>query len=167
MKDLNVDQIAAMIYEAPLGAYIGRDGADILAAHAADVRQLKEKEFLYHRGDMTNSFYIVTDGRLALVRERTSESDGGIVHILNKGDLVGELSFIDQTPHDLSVQAQSDSEVLSFNAENIKPLITEHPELMYDFMRAVIKRVHYAVTTLSEHERELNEYISTGGTGRR
>ncbi len=33
-------------------------------------------------------------------------------------------------------------------------------------MRAVVKRVHSVVTTLAEHEMELQQYIQTGGRGR-
>jgi len=166
MKEQEIDRIATMIYEAPLGEYIGRDGAAILAEHAADERLLKDDEFLYRKGDVTSSFYIVTKGRLALVRGRNTVGKDVIVHVLDKGDLVGELGFIDQTPHSLSVRALGDSAVLSFSAESIKPLITEHPELIFNFMRAVIKRVHQIVVTVGEHERELQEYISTGGRGR-
>jgi CRP/FNR family transcriptional regulator, cyclic AMP receptor protein len=166
MKEQDVDRIAAAIYEAPLGEYIGRDGAGILAAHAANERRLKDNEFLYRKGETTGSFYIVTEGRLAIVREKTTEPKEIILHILEKGDLVGELSFIDETPHALSVSALGDAAVLIFNADDIKPLITEEPELIYNFMRAVIKRVHQLVNTVRDHEMEMLQYIMTGGSGR-
>jgi CRP/FNR family cyclic AMP-dependent transcriptional regulator len=166
MKEQEIDRIAALIYEAPLGGYIGRDGAGILAAHAAAERLLKDKEFLFRKGETTSSFYIVTEGRLALVREKSSARTELIIHVLEKGDLTGELSFIDQTPHALSVYALGDAAVLCFNADDIKPLITEHPELIYNFMRAVIKRVHQVVNTVGEHEMEMLQYILTGGRGR-
>jgi len=167
MKEQEIDRIATIIYEAPLGEYVGRDGAAILAEHAADERVLRDNEFLYRRGDVESRFYIVTNGRLALVREKTGEHDASIVHVLEKGDLVGELSFVDQTPHTLSVRALGEAAVLCFDEVDIKPLITEHPMLIFNFMRAVIKRVHHVVTTVGEHEMELREYISTGGRGRR
>jgi len=78
----------------------------------------------------------------------------------------GELSFIDQTPHDLSVRALGQAAVLCFKAGDIQPLITQHPQLVYNFMRAVVKRVHSVVTTLAEHEMALQHYIQTGGRGR-
>jgi CRP/FNR family transcriptional regulator, cyclic AMP receptor protein len=166
MDDQRIDRIAAAIYDAPLGQYIGRDGAGILAARAADERHLKDGEFLYRKGETTNSFYIVTEGRFALVREKLKERKEIILHVLEKGDLVGELSFIDQTPLTLSVCALGEASALSFNAEDIKPLITEEPELIYNFMRAVIKRVHHVVDTIGEHEMEMLQYILTGGRGR-
>jgi CRP/FNR family transcriptional regulator, cyclic AMP receptor protein len=166
MKEQEIDRIAAAIYEAPLGEYIGRDGAGILAARAANERRLKDNEFLYRKGETTGSFFIVTEGRLAIVREGTTGHKEIILHVLEKGDLVGELSFIDETPHTLSVSALGEAAVLCFNADDIQPLITEQPELIYNFMRAVIKRVHLLVTTVSEHEREMLQYILTGGSGR-
>lgn len=165
-SEQEVDRIAAALYEAPLGGYIGRDGAGILAAHAANERRLKDSEFLYRKGENTSSFYIVTEGRLSIVREETNGHQEVILHVLEKGDLVGELSFIDQTPHALSVCALGDAAVLCFNADDIKPLITEHPELIYNFMRAIIKRVHQLVNTGGEREMEMLQYILTGGRGR-
>ncbi|CAG7641249.1 cyclic nucleotide-binding domain-containing protein [Rhodococcus opacus] len=166
MNVQEIDRIAAAIYDAPLGEYIGRDGAGILAEHAANERLLKNNEFLYRKGETTNSFYIVTEGRLALVRERSEDAKELIVHVLEKGDLAGELSFIDQTPHTLSVYALGEAAVLRFKSDDIKPLITEHPELIYNFMRAVVKRVHSVVNVVGQHEMEMAQYILTGGRGR-
>ncbi|MDO8276448.1 MAG: cyclic nucleotide-binding domain-containing protein [Serpentinimonas sp.] len=166
MQEREVERIANLIYQAPLGEYIGRDGAAIMAAHAGSELRVKDQEFLFHQGDMTNSFYIVTEGRLALVREKTEKRREITVHVLEKGDLVGELSYIDQSPHDLSVRALGQAAVLCFKAGDIQPLITQHPQLVYNFMRAVVKRVHSVVTTLAEHEMELQQYIQTGGRGR-
>lgn len=166
MKEREIDRIATAIYEAPLGEYIGRDGAGILAEHAASERRLRDDEFLYRKGEVAHSFYMVTEGRLALVRERDSLGKEIIVHVLEKGDLVGELSFIDQTPHTLSVRALGEAAVLCFDADDIEPLITEHPMLIFNFMRAVIKRVHQVVATVGEHEMELRHYISTAGRQR-
>ncbi|MBA4260592.1 MAG: cyclic nucleotide-binding protein [Comamonadaceae bacterium] len=166
MQEREIERIAALIYQAPLGEYIGRDGAAILAAHAGSERRLQDQDFLFHQGDLTNSFYIVTEGRLALVREKTETRREVTVHVLDKGDLVGELSFIDQTPHHLSVRALGAAAVLCFKAGDIQPLITQHPQLVYNFMRAVVKRVHAVVATLGEHEMALQQYIQTGGRGR-
>lgn len=166
MKEQDIDRIASMIYEAPLGKYIGRDGAAILAARAANERGLDDGEFLFRHGETTGSFYIVTSGRLARVIEATHECEESIVHVLEKGDLVGELSFIDQTPHALSVRALGHATVLCFSAEAVRPLITEQPELVFNFMRAVIKRIHHVATVVGQQERELQQYIATGGKGR-
>lgn len=166
MKQQEIDKVAALIYEAPLGEYIGRDGAEILAKQVANLRTLKDNEYLYREGETTSSFYIVANGRLAIVKEKRGVGAETIVHVLEKGDLVGELSFIDQTAHTVSVRALGDASVLCFGADAIKPLITEHPVLVYNFMRAVIKRVHRVVAAIGAQQLELERYISSGGKGR-
>ncbi len=166
MKLQDTDRIAAAIYEAPLGHYIGRAGAEILASRVCSVRQLRDKEFLYHKDEVCGSFYLVLDGRLALMREKEVNRPERIMHVAEKGDLVGELSFIDQTPHHISVCALGDASVLCFDAEGWESLITEHPVLIYNFMRAIIKRVHGIVSAVGTQQAELEQYISTGGSGR-
>lgn len=166
MKDQEIDRIATMIYEAPLGEYIGRDGARIFAERCAGEFHLKDGEFLYRKGDTTTSFHIVTRGQLVFVKEKANEQAEAIIHMLDKGDLVGELCFIDQTPHVLSARASGDVSLLRFDAKDINPLITEQPTLMFQFMRAIVKRSHHVASVIGEQESELRRYIATGGRGR-
>ncbi len=166
MKKLDVKQAKKLIMEAPIGDYIGKEGAKILAEHARCLIALKDSEFLFHQGDVDHCFYIVSEGRLALVKEKKKDKSPQILHVLEKGDLVGELSFIDDTPHRVSVMALGEASLLRFKAEDIKPLITEQPKLMFDFMRAIIKRVHHSVAMISEQKIALSDYIASGGKGR-
>ena len=166
MKKTDTKQAMNLIMEAPIGQYIGEDGAQILAERACCEISLKDNEFLFHQGDLKSSFYIVTKGRLSLVKERKRDKEPHILHVLKKGDLVGELSFIDDTPYIESCMALGDVSVLLFKAEDFKPLITEHPQLMFDFMRAIIKRVHHTVSSIGKQQMALSDYISSGGKGR-
>lgn len=162
----NVDNVKKLIMDAPIGSYIGEEGAQIFAARACSEIQLKDNEFLFRKDETTTSFYLVSSGRLARIKERKSGKKPRILHTLHKGDLVGELSFIDQTHHARSVIALGDASVLQFKSEDITPLITEHPRLVFDFMRAVIRRVHHTVTDISRQQMALSEYIGSGGKGR-
>ncbi|AMG31849.1 cyclic nucleotide-binding domain-containing protein [Grimontia hollisae] len=158
--------IVRLIMEAPIGQYIGEDGAKVLAQQAATEITLQDGEFLYRVGDAANSFYIVNSGRLAMCRENKNTGKINLLHTLHQGDLIGELSFIDGEPRSISVQALGVSSVLCFNREDIDPLITTHPTLVFDFMRAVVKRVHHTVTAIGQQQAELADYIATGGKGR-
>jgi len=166
MNKPDIERVRKLIIEAPIGKYIGEEGAQILAERACCEKRLQDTEFLFHQGDLGGSFYIVAEGRLALVKERKKDKTPRVLHVLEKGDLVGELSFIDDTPHTTSVMALGDAVVLCFKAEDIRPLITEHPQMMFNFMRAVIKRVHHTVANISKQQTALADYISTAGKGR-
>lgn len=163
---IKTEEIATLIYSAPIGQYIGENGAKILAEQAAQKLDLKDNEVLCKKGVSTNCFYIVTKGRLAITSETKDKPTPTILHILEKGDLVGELSFIDNSPHADTVCSLGDSGVISFNKTDITPLIKDHPELMFNFMQAVIKRVHSTLTAINRQQNELLTYIQTGGRGR-
>lgn len=166
MNKPNAEQVVQQIIDAPIGSYIGEEGAQILAQHAARTESLNDGAFLYHQGDTANSFYMVTTGRLAFVRENQSTGKNTLLHVLEKGDLIGELSFIDGEPRSVSVQALGDASVLCFDRQDIEPLIDEHPKLIYNFMRAVVKRVHHTVSAIGQQQSDLAHYIATGGRGR-
>jgi len=162
----NTDEIAALIQNAPIGQYIGESGAKILAQRAAQKIELADDEVLCEKGMSTNSFYIVTKGRLAITREVKDKHTPAIVHVLEKGDLVGELSFIDGSAQADTVRSLGSSCVISFNKADIDPLIKDNPELVFNFMRAVIKRVNSTLTAINRQQNELLNYIQTGGRGR-
>ena len=162
----NIAEIAALIYNAPIGKYIGENGSKILAERAAQKIDLEDDAVLCEKGVSTNCFYIVTKGRLAITCEVKDKQTPAILHILEKGDLIGELSFIDGTAHANTVRSLGNSCVISFNKSDIDPLINEHPELVFNFMRAVIKRVHSTLTAINRQQTELFTYIQTGGRGR-
>lgn len=73
--------------------------------------------------------------------------------------MIGELSFIDDEAHTSTVLSLGDSMVIQFTADNIRPLILKEPQLMFDFMRAVIKRVHTGVKAIVMQQNILSEYI--------
>lgn len=161
-----IEEIAALIYSAPIGQYIGENGAKILAERAAQKLDLEDNEVLCEKGISTNCFYIVTKGRFAITTEANDKQTSAILHILEKGDLVGELSFIDGSAHTDTVRSLGSSSVISFNKADITPLIKDNPELMFNFMQAVVKRVHSTLTAINRQQNELLTYIQTGGRGR-
>lgn len=162
----SVAQVTEVIKNAPIGDYIGVEGAQILAERACTELQVKEGDYLFLSGEKTTSFYLVTSGRLARTRADNNEAKPRILHTLQTGDLVGELSYIDETTHAHSVMALSSATVLQFKKEDIDPLITEQPKLMFDFMRAIIKRVHHTANDISKQQLALADYIGSGGKGR-
>lgn len=166
MNQLNVEHISQLIFDAPLGQYIGTEGAKILAQNSTSVQYLKDDENLYRSGDAADSFFMITSGRIAFVTENSDGSNRQIIHVLERGDLLGELSFIDKTPRTVSAYALGDTSVLCFHADDINPLVVSHPRLVFDFMRAVIKRVHSTLTSINRQQMELSNYIATGGSGR-
>ncbi|MFN8193007.1 MAG: cyclic nucleotide-binding domain-containing protein [Nocardioidaceae bacterium] len=158
-----LDRIASLIYQAPLGQYLGRGGAEVLARHCSDEVALGEGEFLFRRSDRAESFFMVSHGKLAVVREATSQRPELVLHVLDLGDLVGELSFLDGTPHTVSIRAVEDSRLLRFGRAEFDPMVEGEPRVAFDFMRAVVTRIHHTAASIARQQQELTDFVSSGG----
>ncbi|PHS25940.1 MAG: hypothetical protein COA83_04570 [Methylophaga sp.] len=124
MSKLDIGAAKNLILDAPIGRYIGDRGAQVFAKCADCIVDLEDNDFLFKEGETTSSFYIVIQGRLAIVKtKKEKDSKLRILHILEKSDLIGELSFIDDTHHTASVMAIGDAQVLEFKAEKISNII--------------------------------------------
>lgn len=163
VNDLTQDRAARAIYEAPIGEYVGRAGAEVLAQYAGAELTLTDRETLFRAGDPGDAFYIVTGGRLALVREGNDQNPEVIIHVLDRGDLVGEQSFLGGTRHAVTCLALGDARVLQFRVDDMTPLIEEHPRVLYDFMRGVIVRVHHTAASITRQRLALEDYLASAG----
>ncbi|MBL1321493.1 MAG: cyclic nucleotide-binding domain-containing protein [Methylophaga sp.] len=160
-------RVKALLLAAPIGQYIGEQGSEILAECTSSEYEVADNDFLFHQGEEDHCFYFITSGHIALVKERKNkDKKPRTLHILDKGDLVGELSFIDDTAHTASAMALGNAQVICFKEDDIRPLIMSQPQFMFDFMRAIIKRVHSTVSAIGKQQMALSDYISSGGKGR-
>lgn len=167
MKNTEIETNYEIISKAPIGKYIGDRGARIFAEKTSELLELKDNRMLFKKGDITKCFYIIAEGRLAVVKERKNkDKPPRVLHIFESGDMVGELGFIDDVPRTSNVLTLGDTKVLKFNAEDIRPLILQEPQIMFDFMRAVIKRIHFGVKSVTKQQNALSEYIASAGRGR-
>lgn len=163
MTKHSLDHIASVIYQAPLGQYLGRGGAEVLARHSGGDVAIPAGDFLFRRGDLANTFYMVMGGKLAVVREETSQRPELVLHVLEPGDLVGELSFIDGTPHTVSIRALEDASLLTFPRADFDPMVEGEPRVAFDFMRAVVTRIHHTAASIARQQQELTDFVSSGG----
>ncbi|MEZ5095908.1 MAG: cyclic nucleotide-binding domain-containing protein [Nocardioides sp.] len=160
--DRTRERAARVIYEAPIGEYVGREGAEVLAQYAGEERSLADREMLYRAGDPSDAFFIVTDGRLALVREGNEQNPEVIIHVLERGDLIGEQSFLGGTRHATSCVALGAARVLQFRVDDMTPLIEQHPRVLYDFMRGSSSGCHTAAS-INRQRLALEDYLATAG----
>jgi CRP-like cAMP-binding protein len=135
--------------------------ADELAKLAAVVtlRALRQGEVLVSEGTSDNHLYVVVSGLLSVVRG-AGTPEALTLFTLSPGDFVGELSFIDDTPHYASVIASADSTtVFGLEREKLEALLDVNPRIVYHVMRAIVRVVHQIQRRLSMQQTELMNYI--------
>ncbi|MCF6244837.1 MAG: cyclic nucleotide-binding domain-containing protein [Sulfurovum sp.] len=160
MEKPDIKKVKQLLTEAPIGKYLGEYGIDVFAECASVELKLDDNELLFQQGDTDNTFYILKRGRVARFVKDEITGREKIIHIFERGDLIGELGFIAQQAHSTSVKALGEAVILCFKEEDIQPLIIKEPEVMYQFMKAVVTRVHHTLKDVSRQQMALSNYIS-------
>jgi len=113
---------------------------------------------LVAEGTSDNHLYVIVSGSLGVVRGADTP-DPATLFALGSGDFVGELSFLDGTPHYASLVAVAPTRVLGLEREKLEALLGSHPEIVYRVMRAIVRAVHEIQRRLSMQSVELTNYI--------
>ena len=121
-------------------------------------RDLQAGEVLVAEGTSDNHLYVLVGGALSVIRN-AGKDDALTLFALTSGDLVGELSFLDATPHYASVVASGPARVFGLEREKLEALLHSHPEIVYRVMRCIVRTVHQIQRRLSMQSAELTNYI--------
>lgn len=140
-----------------LATELSEEQVRTLASHLA-FRDLNANEVLVKEGTSDNHLYVVVSGALGVVRNPGSAEQVTLL-TLTSGDLVGELSFIDESPHYASLVAIGPTRVFELEREKLESLLLVHPDIVYRVMRAIVRTVHQIQRRLSMQSSELMNYI--------
>lgn len=113
------------------------------------IQRLGEDEALFHKGDPGDALYIVDGGWLKI----TTQDAAGEELMLNKcgpGEVIGEMSIIDQEPRSASVIATSPARLLKLTREDFMDVISAQPAIAVEMMRNISGRLRFATTYIEE-----------------
>jgi CRP/FNR family cyclic AMP-dependent transcriptional regulator len=108
--------------------------------------KLKKDDYLIKEGDDSVALYWVQDGQLA-VYKRKGNQEGLIGHVYT-GELVGEMSFLDNMPRCASVKALTDCELLEIEADSYKKIFEGQPKWLQLLIRTLVERLRRANTKI-------------------
>ena len=140
-----------------LGPELSDQQLDTLAPLIA-FRNLADGEVLVAEGASDNHLYVLVQGALGVVRN-AGKPEALTLFTLTAGDLIGELSFIDATPHYASLVALGPTRVFGLEREKLESLLDSHPQVVYHVMRAIVRTTHQIQRRLSMQSVELTNYI--------
>jgi CRP-like cAMP-binding protein len=145
-----------------LGSVLGKDltGDECaLFKDLGEIRDLKDGDILIEEGKADNRLHLVIDGNLAVTRKAPGE-DWVVLHILRKGELAGELGFIDGEPHSATLRAIGPARVFSLERGHFESLLDKNPGMVYRVMRAIIRGVHNTLRNMNVQQMEMTNYIT-------
>ncbi len=152
-----MNDIAKLLDNSSLGAELSDQEGEFLGGLMTE-RELQDGEFLFKDGTSDNALHVILVGKVEVVK-RTSDDDFSSLAVLRDGELAGELSFIDGTPHTVGLRALCDTHVVSLSREAFEGIIESHPQLAYKVMRSVARSAHRIVHRMNTEFVELSNYI--------
>ncbi|MBF0446071.1 MAG: cyclic nucleotide-binding domain-containing protein [Magnetococcales bacterium] len=102
---------------------------------------------IFTEGDVSEFICIIVSGEIIVVKEDSkhlrfdSNYEHQIITRLHKGQLFGELAFIDELPRSASAVTVSETVVIKLDRDNFDKMRDEHPRLWGNFILSISKLV--------------------------
>ncbi len=111
--------------------------------------KLGRGEVLMREGAPSDSLYIIRSGWVKIV----TEGEGGQEITLNQvgpGQVIGEMSLIDQQPRSSTVVALSPVAVLEIKYDVVLKVLDQYPSLVQSFLRDMSERIRFSNAYIGE-----------------
>jgi CRP-like cAMP-binding protein len=119
-------------------ATLDEDDAHALRARA-NPRRFRPGQTVMYEGQVGEEVFILTAGRVK-VSCTTAEGKEIVLGFCGPGELLGEMSVIDETPRSGTVEALEPVEALALAASDFRAVVSSHPKLAMQLLRMVSRR---------------------------
>ena len=130
-------------------------------ASICTVKDFQDDDIIFKEGEITHSLFVIVDGK-AGVNKEVVDGDDITLHVLKKGDLIGEMSFLDGQPHSVTVKSLGKTQTVVIQRDGFEELLNTHPHLVYKVMKTIIRTSHDIVRKMNAQYLQLNNYVNTG-----
>lgn len=96
---------------------------------------------LCQEGAYEDIFYIVADGQAVIAKHVGDQENERILRTAEKGDLVGEMSLIQNAPRAATVRAITDITVLEMGKKDFETMLSRSPLMAIDIIRTTLNRM--------------------------
>ena len=148
------------VSNSPLASELSPAEVGVLAG-LVKIRALKDDEVLLPAGSRDGHLHVVVAGHLDVVH--ASDYGRTLLYRLEPGDLVGELSFMDDEPRYAALISSGPTQVLVLARSDFESLIDRAPRIVYKVMRAIMRVAHKVQRRLSLQLRDMEHYVYRSG----
>ncbi len=134
----------------PLFANLPNEDLDRLCTAAAE-EILSAGEILFTEGEIGDKTYVIMAGEIDIYKE----SGGRMVFLATRGagEVIGEMSLLDQAPRFASGRARRDCRLLSINHENLEHLLNTSPSAVRALLSTISDRLRSTELVLRQSEK--------------
>jgi CRP/FNR family transcriptional regulator, cyclic AMP receptor protein len=113
---------------------------------------LSSAQILIRTGEPIYSLYFVTDGTFSVIA-----ADGSAIGTVDEGEVVGEMSFFERRPPNVSVEAKTSARVMEVARGPIIAKLDDDSAFAARFYRALGMSLSYRLRRASSKDHELDE----------
>lgn len=118
-------------------------------AAQAKFLKLDKGEFLARAGDASDSLFVIRKGWVKIIATGP-KGEEVVLNQCGPGQLIGEMSLIDQKPRSNSMAAISPTEVVEIKYEDVLTALNQYPMLALSFLRDMSDRLRFANAYIEE-----------------
>lgn len=135
----DVDELKFALQRSPLLRALGEAAPDAMRA-ALKSESYPAGTVLFHQGDPGDRVYTIWSGRLRIQLERQLP-EPVVLRDCYPGDMVGEMSLVDNRPRSATVLVAEDSRLISLSRADFQKLVTGSPEVAFELLAALSHRL--------------------------
>jgi CRP-like cAMP-binding protein len=130
------------------------ESTDVLRLAGACTRiQVSSGEMVVEKDEPAGELFIVADGSYKVFDDSLGEDF--VFAILSRGNIFGEMSFLDGSPRSASVKALSDGALLRMGTTEFENLLAEYPDTASRFLFALASVVTGRLRQVNEALNEM------------
>ncbi|HUP58858.1 MAG TPA: cyclic nucleotide-binding domain-containing protein [Thermoanaerobaculia bacterium] len=100
-----------------------------------EVKRIAQDAYLIRAGEIDSTLFAIEDGHLDIVAMRDDQPV--VVATVGPGDVLGEVSFIDDSPRTVSVKAGEETTVRAWDKRTLSEALAFEPQLLAKFAVAM------------------------------
>ncbi len=129
-----MNKIFPMESDHPLFRYFTEAERDRIES-IGEVKRIADGAFLIRAGEIDSTLFAVEDGHLDIVM--MDDGKMAVVATVGPGDVLGEVSFIDDSPRAVSVKAGEETTVRCWDKRTLSEALAFEPQLLAKFAVAM------------------------------
>lgn len=106
-------------------------------------RVYPKNAILISEGDKSDQLYAILSGKIKVVI-MDPEGKEIVVNLLGPGDCFGEIALIDGETRSATIVTTEPTQVLTISRADFTPILTSNPDLMYNLLKVLARKVRLA-----------------------
>ncbi len=116
---------------------------------AAAVRRVNDRQVIFDCGRRADGFYSVLSGQVEVFRSSENGREQ-ILHIIDEGEIFGEVPLFEGGCYPASARARGDAQVLFISGEKFMDIAFSNPEILLEMLAVLSRRLRKFVDLIDD-----------------